>query len=199
MNITKSRPFYAVAGAGDLAVKALREVPTRLGTLMIDRKDIESTLTTLQVGTLALPAKAKALPAKAQTAAVGVVGGVADTADAVYGDLVSRGRSIVTRVRRQQASQDLKTRATTTVRRAKGASTTAKKSVDDTRSAAKGTVTRAENSAAATRSSAKGTVTTARKNAAATRTATKSATTSARRTAAQAVQATTDGAAKVGA
>lgn len=192
MNITKTKPFYAVAGAGDLAVKVLREVPARLGTLKVDRHDIGSTISTLQVET-------KALPAKAQTAAVGVVGGVADTADAVYGDLVSRGRSIVTRIRRQQATQDLKSRATTTVRRAKGASTTAKNSVEETRGSAKGTVTRAKKSAASTRSAAKGTVTTARKNAAGTATATKSATTAARKTASQAVKATSDGAAKVGA
>ena len=48
MTITKSKPFYAVAGAGDLAVKALREVPNKLSQLRVDPKDIASTITVVQ-------------------------------------------------------------------------------------------------------------------------------------------------------
>jgi heparin binding hemagglutinin HbhA len=171
--ITRSKPFYVVAGAGDLAVKKLREMPTRLSTLRVDRKDIESTISTLQVET-------KALPAKAQTAAVELVSDVADKADSVYGDLVSRGRSVVTRVRRQKASQDLSQSSKTTVRRTKAASTTAKKAATDTRT------------------SARATTTTARKRAATTKAATKSAATSATNTASAAAKAVADGADKVG-
>lgn len=178
MTITKSKPFYAVAGAGDLAVKKLREVPGRLSTinltnLKVDRKDIESTITTIQVET-------KALPAKAQTVAVGLVGEVAGRAAPVYGDLVTRGRSVVTRIRRQKSTQELKAQAGTTVRRTKAASTTAKKS------------------AAATRTAARGATTTAKKRAATTKTAAKGAATSATHTVEAAGQAAADAAEKIG-
>jgi hypothetical protein len=171
--ITRSKPFYVVAGAGDLAVKTVRQVPAKLSTVRIERKDVEKAVATLQ-------AETAALPAKAQTVAVEAAVEVADRADAVYTELLTRGRKVVGRIRRQQATQDLKRDAATTVRRTKAATTTAKKS------------------AATTRSAAKRTTTTARKQAATTRTATKSAATSARKTAASARKATTDAAAKTG-
>jgi hypothetical protein len=173
MNVTRSKPFYVVAGAGDLAVRTLREVPELVQNLKVERKDLESAVTTLQ-------AETKALPSKAQGAAIGIAGDVAGKADAVYGELLGRGRSVVTRIRRQKATQDMKEQAGTTVRRTKAASTTAKRS------------------AAATRTSAKRTATTAKKNASSTRTATKSAATSARKTARKTAKATSAGAAKVG-
>jgi heparin binding hemagglutinin HbhA len=173
MTITKSKPFYAVAGAGDFAVKKLREVPSRLSTLRMDRKDIESTIATIQV-------ESKALPGKAQTVAVGLAGEVAGKADAVYGDLVTRGRSVVTRIRRQKATEELEAKAGTTVRRTRATTRTAKKA------------------AAETRSSARGTATTARKRAAATTKAAKSAANAASDTAAAATKAVGDGAEKLG-
>lgn len=178
MTITRSKPFYAVAGAGDLAVKKLREVPGRLSTLdltniKVDRKDIESRIATIQV-------EAKSLPGKAQTVAVGLVGEVAGRAAPVYGDLVTRGRSVVTRIRRQKSTQELKAQAGTTVRRTKAASTTAKKS------------------AAASRTAARGAATTAKKRATATKTAAKGAATSAAHTVEAAGQAAADAAEKIG-
>jgi heparin binding hemagglutinin HbhA len=173
MTITRSKPFYAVAGAGDLAVKKLRQVPERISTLKVDRKDIENAVTTIQVET-------KALPGKAQGAAIVVIGEAAGRADAVYGDLVGRGRRLVTRIRRQQSTQGAQKQAGTTVRRSKAATKTAKKG------------------AAATRSSARGTATTARKRTAATKTATKSATTSAAKTTEATAQAAGDAAQKFG-
>jgi hypothetical protein len=202
--ITHSKPFYAVAGAGDLAVKTVREVPAQLATARrvaadIDRDDVEKAVSTLR-------AEAVALPAKAQTAVVGAAVEVADRTDAVYGELLARGRRVVGRIRRQKATQDLQRDAGTTVRRTKAATTTAKKGAAATSSSAKGTKTTAKKSTkkaarsatASTRTSAKRTATTARKRATATRTATKSATTSARKTASSAARATADGAAKVG-
>jgi hypothetical protein len=212
--ITRSKPFYVVAGAGDLAVKKIREVPelasARMVALKVDRKDVEKAVDGLRAEAGALPAKAQAaataLPAKAQTTAVELAVGVVDRADSAYGDLAARGRRVVGRIRRQKATQDLKRDATTTVRRTKAATTTAKKGAAETATAAKGTNTTAKKSAkkatrkatASTRTSAKRTATTARKRAAATRTAAKSATTSARNTAGSAAQAVSDGAAKVG-
>jgi hypothetical protein len=202
--ITHSKPFYVVAGAGDLAVKKIREVPTQLSStrlvaMKVERGDVEKAVSTLRAETVALPAKA-------QTAAVDLAVGVADRADAVYGDLLTRGRRVVGRIRRQQATQDLKRDATTTVRRTKATTTTAKRGAAETASAAKGTSTTAKKSAAkatrkatsSTRTSAKRTATTARKRTAATRTAAKSATTAARKTTESAAKAVSDGAAKVG-
>jgi heparin binding hemagglutinin HbhA len=173
MTITKSKPFYAVAGAGDLAVKALREVPNRLSHLRVDPKDIASTITVIQ-------AETKTIPYRAQNVAVVLVGETVGLADAVYGDLVARGRSITNRIRRQKSTQELKAQAGTTVRRTKAAKTTAKKS------------------AGATRTAARGAATTAKKRASATTKATRSAATSAGKTTAAATQATVDGAQKVG-
>jgi hypothetical protein len=163
--ITTSKPFYVVAGAGDLAVKTLREGTERLATLRIERKDIENTIATLQTET-------KALPAKAQTVAVTLAADVAGAVGTSYDELLGRGRSVVTRIRRQRATQDLKRQATTTVRRSKATVTTAKEAASDTRSAARGTATTAKKRAATTRKTAKSAATSARKTAAAARKAT---------------------------
>ena len=177
--ITRSKPFYVVAGATDIAVKSLREVSARVPAVRIrlDRSDVEKAVAALQAEAVALPGKAQAaasgLPGKAQAAASGLPGktqaaasGLADVAagraDAVYGDLLTRGRDVVGRIRRQKSTQDLQASAATTVRRTKAASTTAKK------------------------------------QAAGTKTAAKSATTSARKTASTAAKATTDAADKLG-
>lgn len=198
--ITRSKPFYVVAGAGDLAVKTVRELPAklqskRLVAVKLDRSDVTKAVSTLQ-------AEAVALPAKAQTAAVQAAVEAADRADAVYSELLTRGRSVVGRIRRQKATQDLKRDAGTTVRRTKAAASTARSGAADTASAAKGTATTArksaKKSAGSTRTAARRTTTTARKRAAATRKSATSATRAASKTTASATQAVTDGAAKVG-
>lgn len=171
--ITTSKPFYVVAGAGDVAVKALRDASERLPALRVERKDIENAITTLQ-------AETKAAPAKAQTVAVTLAADVAGKVGTGYDELLGRGRSVVTRIRRQKSSQDLHRQASTTVRRSKATATTAEKAVADTRSAARGTATTAKKRAATTRKTAK------------------SATTSARKTTSAARKATAAGAAKTG-
>jgi hypothetical protein len=171
--ITTSKPFYVVAGAGDLAVKTLRERTDKLSTLRIDRKDIESTISTLQSET-------KALPAKAQTVAVTLAADVAGKVGTGYDELLGRGKSVVTRIRRQKSTQDLQRQASTTIRRGKALVTTAKAGASDTRSAAKGTATTAKKRAATTKKTAK------------------SAATSARKTTATAKKATADASTKIG-
>ncbi len=104
----------------------------------------------------------------------------AELTEAVYGDLVERGRTLVKRIRRQDETQELKARAKSTVGRTKAANTTARKN------------------AAATRTSARRTATTARNSANSTGSAVKGAATSARRTAKAAAKATEAGAAQVG-
>lgn len=171
--ITTSKPFYVVAGAGDLAVKTLREGTDRLSALRIERKDLESTFSTLQSET-------KALPAKAQTVAVTLAADVAGAVGTGYDELLGRGRSVVSRIRSQKSTKELQEQAATTVRRSKALVTTAKQAAVDTRT------------------SARGTATTAKKSAATTKKAAKSASTSARKTTATAKKATTAAAAKVG-
>jgi hypothetical protein len=173
MTITKSKPFYAVAGAGDLAVKALREVPNKLSQLRVDPKDIASTITVVQT-------EAKTIPYRAQNVAVVLVGETVGLADVIYDDLVTRGRRISNRIRRQKSTQEVKAQASTTVRRTKAAKTTAKKSAGSTKTAVRGATT------------------TAKKRAASTTKATRSATKSAAKTTAAAAKATTDGAQKLG-
>ncbi len=175
--ITRSKPFYVAAGATDLAVKTAREVPTKFSTVKIERRDIEKAVARLQV-------EAVALPARAQATAVGLAEDVTGRADAVYEDLLVRGRKVVGRIRRQQATQDLKKDATTTVRRSKATATTAKKSAASTRTTAKRATKR--------------TSTSARKGATSTRTSAKGAATAAKKTATSAVAATTAGAEKLG-
>ena len=198
--ITRSKPFYVVAGAGDLAIKTARELPAklkpaRLVVVKLDRQDVVKAVSALQAETVALPAKA-------QTAAVSVAVEAADRADAVYEELLTRGRRVVGRIRRQKATQDLKRDAATTVRRTKTAAKTARSGAAETTSAAKGTATTARKSAAkatkSTRTAAKRTSTTARKSTATTRKSAAGVTRSARKTTSTATQAVTDGAAKVG-
>jgi len=198
--ITRSKPFYVVAGAGDLAVKTARELPARLQpsrlvAVKLDRQDVAKAVSTLQHEVLALPAKA-------QTAAVTVAVDTVDRADAVYTELLGRGRRVAGRIRRQKATQDLKRDAGTTVRRTRAAARTAGSGAGDVASAAKGTATTATKSTAkatrSTRTSAKRTGTTARKRAATTRKSAASATRSAGTTTRTAAKAVADGAAKVG-
>jgi heparin binding hemagglutinin HbhA len=146
--ITSSKPFYVVAGAGDLAVKTLRESTDRLAALRIERKDIETTFTTLQTET-------KALPAKAQTVAVTLAADVAGKVGTGYDELLVRGRSVVTRIRRQKSSQDLKAQASTTVRRSKATVTTAKKSTAATKKTAKSATTSARKTTTAAKKATK--------------------------------------------
>jgi heparin binding hemagglutinin HbhA len=176
-SITRSKPFYVAAGVTDAAVATLREVPAKLSTVKVERRDIEKAVATLQVEVVSLPARA-------QATAVGIAGEVTGRVDDVYGDLLTRGRKVVGRIRRQRSTQDLKKEATTTVRRTKATATTARKSA----SATGGTAKRAT----------KRTTTTARKNAAATRSTAKGAATAARKTTRSAAQATTAGAEKIG-
>jgi hypothetical protein len=108
-----SKAFYVAAGAGDLAVEKLREVPDRLNKLQekTDPKDIGG-------------------------AAVAYVTHVGTRAVEVYDGLAERGKRIVSRVDRQKATQELEDSAKATVRRARTAAGSAKSTV---RSAAKAT------------------------------------------------------------
>jgi heparin binding hemagglutinin HbhA len=166
--ITTSKPFYVVAGAGDLAVKSFRDGTDKLSALRIELKDIETTFASLQTET-------KALPAKAQTVAVTLAADVAGKLGTGYDELLVRGRSVVTRIRTQKPTQELQRQASTTIRRSKALVTTAKGGATDTKTSAKGTATVAKKRAATTKKAAKSTTTAARKTTATAKKATKSA------------------------
>jgi hypothetical protein len=91
-----TKAFYAAAGAGDLAVEKLREVPERLNRLQekTDPKDIGG-------------------------AAVAYVTQVGSRAVEVFDELAERGKKIVSRIDRQKATQELQASAKSTVRRAR--------------------------------------------------------------------------------
>jgi hypothetical protein len=98
-----SKAFYVAAGAGDLAVEKLREVPERINKLQekTDPKDLGG-------------------------AAVSYVTQVGTRAVEVYDGLAERGKRIVSRVDRQKATQELEESAKSTVRRARSAAGSAR-------------------------------------------------------------------------
>ena len=102
-----------------------------------------------------------------------------------YDELLGRGRSVVTRIRRQKSTKDLQRQASTTVRRSKATVTTAKKGAA-TPAARPRAPRRRPGSRRPQPAPPQGTATTAKKRAAATKKTAKSATTSARKTTATA-------------
>jgi hypothetical protein len=166
-----TKPLYAGVGATDRAVKSIRgyvaETQKRLD-------DVQKNVKNIDLEPKALRDQAVTRIADLQAEATGTVTGV-------YGNLVSRGERLVTRVRRQQSTKATTASARTTTAKAKTTKTQATK---------------------ATKSTAKKTSTTARKTAAKKSTAPKSSAkataTAAKKTAANAGQAATDAAQKVG-
>lgn len=98
--VRDSKAFHAAAGAGDLAVEKLREVPERLNRLQ-DRADPKD-----------LVAQLNQMSARASQ---------------IYDDLAERGKRIVRRIDRQQATQELRGSARSTARQARATAGSAKK------------------------------------------------------------------------
>jgi hypothetical protein len=98
-----NKAFYVAAGASDLAVEKLREVPDRLNQLQgkTDPKDLGG-------------------------AAVAYVTHVGTRAVEVFDELAERGKNIVTRVDRQKATQELEDAAKSTARKARQTAAAAK-------------------------------------------------------------------------
>ncbi len=154
-------PLYAVVGVGDLAVAKLRNARSELNM--------------------------QSVPTMAQ----GLLGDAIASAVSTYGDLAGRGESLMTRVRRQQATSDLQEQAKSTVSRAKATTTTAKKQAGVTKESVAATTSTARKSAAAATSTAK-------KSASRTRSSAKATTTSASKTASATKKATGAAASKTG-
>lgn len=175
--ITESTPFYAAAGAGDLAVEKLRQVSdyarAKLADLHLDpstmSKDlterVDSGLSTVRHDVQRLPDELKHLPEEfrsevktwseqARTAAEKARASVTHT----YDELAERGRDVVARVRSGEDVHELEERAGRTVSDSKAAVTTASRSGSSGRKAttkrAKATATEARKTAQSARKAA---------------------------------------------
>lgn len=212
--IDATRPFYAVVGAGDLAVnyartaatdvqarfakverdpKALREQAltrfnTRVEELTGDAKDAQTKLEErAKEAQKKLEGRLSTLQADAKSLPNKVEGYVNDAVAEVveaYGELAVRGQALVTRIRTQQATKEAKGAARSTVTRAKTAKTQTTKS-------ARSTAGTAKKSAGTTKQAAKKTGATAKRS-------TKATTTSAKKAASSTSEAAGEAAKKVG-
>jgi hypothetical protein len=153
---TPVTPFYAIAGAGDVAVEKLRavgeDVAHRLAKL--DQKTLQTELTKAQAELAkwfeAIVADAKNAPAKLrdlQKTAPASFTSARGHAEETYEDLADRGKDLVERIRHQKATEDLVATAKTTVSKAKATRTTAKKTADTATSNVKATATSARKTA----------------------------------------------------
>ena len=159
---TPVTPFYAIAGAGDLAVEKFRaiseDVTARFAKL--DQKTLQAELTkelTKAQGELTkrfeaivadartAPAKLRELPKTAQAGFTAVLGQAEET----YEDLAGRGKELVERIRHQQATADLETQVKSTVSKAKATRTTVKKTAQTATRTVKATATSARKTAKA--------------------------------------------------
>lgn len=216
------RPLYVVAGATDLAVEiargyvgeaqvkvtdAQKQASKRVQSGDFEPKALQSKAVELVNARVdELTKEAKSFPGRVEAYVSATVTDLNET----YAELAIRGEKLVTKLRKQQASQDLKAAAKTTTAKAKATRTTAKKGASATRTSAKATATSVQNAAASTmasaekaaapaKSRAKATGTTATKGASATRSNAKATGTAAKKTAQKSAQAVSDGASKIGA
>ena len=163
-------PLYAVVGAGDLAVAKLRDVRGELNARAA-KLDPHALRDQTEASVAASIESVQSVPTKAQ----GLLGEVIASAFTTYDELAGRGKSLVTRVRRQQSTADLQEQATSTVARAKATATTVKKQTRASKKSASATTSTAKKSASRAKSSAKATTTSAKKTASATKKASNAA------------------------
>ena len=198
--IDATRPLYAVVGATDLAVEYARkqtaDVQARLSRIELEPKALGDQARTVLVTRIdelgkdakeareTVEARAKEARTQVETYVNEAVAEVTDT----YGDLAVRGRKLVNRIRRQQATQDAKAAAETTVAKVKTTRTQTTKSAKSTASTAK----------RATKSASKSTSTAAKKTGETAKRNVKATTTAAKKTAEASAKAAGDAAEKVG-
>ncbi len=214
-----STPFFAAVGATDLAVEKVRHARVRADKA---RAELSADLAPANVQARATKVadQVKEIPAIVINETMVVGGKVVEG----YDELALRGKTLVTRLRNQQATKDLVAQADATVAQAKGAVTSARKAAADIERSAKATITTgrreavkaatvvrgtvAEDAKVAqaevagsvkkTRTAAKRTTTTTKKATKRTSTSAKAATTSARKTAVATEKAVEKGAEKIG-
>lgn len=199
--VTTSTPVYAVVGATDLAVGAVRAVQQR-ATKARAELDLKALPATLQ-------AKAQQAPTAALTAALETAG----RAEEAYEDLGARGKKLVDRIANQASTKQLLSQTKLTVSRGKAVVTNVRRGSKDTQTAAKAAVTTARRDVgdvvddtqlsvatrtATTRRAVKRTTTTAKGRATRAKSTAKATATSARKTATAASNAAQAATGKVG-
>jgi CCR4-NOT transcriptional regulation complex NOT5 subunit len=150
-----TRPFYAVVGVTDIAVEFARSAAT----------DVQARFANVELEPKALRDQAQALPAKVESYVSETVAELNES----YDDLAVRGKNLVTRIRKQQATQDATAAGKTTVAKAKTTRTQTAKSASN---AAASATTAAKKSAGTAKRNVKATSTSAKKAASATTEAT---------------------------
>jgi heparin binding hemagglutinin HbhA len=144
-NLTGTKPFYVVAGVGDLAVEKVKSLRPTAEDKSV--KDLPKQLT----GKLTeLPKDVRKLGDKLTER----VDTQVKAADERYAKLAQRGEDIVKRVRTQKSTQDLVEQARTTINKARNVRGTAAEGAKATTSAAKSTVASARKTAIRARSAA---------------------------------------------
>ena len=177
------RPLYAAVGGVDIAVAKARtglsdvhtrlnDVQTRLNDVQTRLNDVQNRLSKVDVEPKALVGQgrtlvvarvdelqkvANTLPARVEAKInelVAELGGTVEDLNKQYVELAVRGKELVARIRRQQATQDLKAEAKKTTTQAKTTTTQAKKTASTAKSSAKATGTAAKKTAAAAKKAA---------------------------------------------
>lgn len=200
--VAEAKPLYAVAGASDLGVAALRGASARLQAARSEpavmRHRVTSSVAGLRNGVVAVQHSVQAQLAALPTAVTGMAGRLVET----YDGLAKRGEKTVGRVRRQQATKDFSAQASSTASKVKAARTTARKGAAATTAQAKTAAATARKGTTAASGEVKAAAAATRKAAGKSTTATttraKAATTSAKKTATAGRKAATAAAGKVG-
>jgi heparin binding hemagglutinin HbhA len=154
-------PFYAVIGAGDLAVEKIRNASNEVQVLIVDAdpKMVPAKVqaaATARVEAVTADMKTRSSEAKDfPTMAQNLFFEAMSQAIAIYGELAERGKELVTRARSQRETELLETQAKATVAKAKATATTTKKSAAATKKSAKATATSARKTGDAAKKSAK--------------------------------------------
>jgi chromosome segregation ATPase len=165
--IDPTRAFYAAVGSVDVAVAfartGLAEAQTRLAEAQTRLADAQNRLAAVdlepKVLVDGLQKEAKALPGRVEALLneyVTELGGTVEDLNKQYADLATRGRTLVSRIRRQEATQEVATQAKRTTTRAKTATTQTRKAASTAKSSAKATGTSARKTASATKKATRG-------------------------------------------
>ncbi len=191
--IDPTRPFYAAVGSVDAAVHLARtsigEAQARLAKVDFEPKALADSV---QKEALAIPSRVSSRVEAKVNEYVADLSGTVEDLNQQYVDLAARGRTLVNKIRGQQATQDLTAEVKKTTARAKTTRTQATKTAEKV-------VDSAEKTARTATDSAKKTARSTGRSAKTVRSSAKATGTSARKTATAARKATADAAAKTGA
>jgi heparin binding hemagglutinin HbhA len=138
-SVAEATPVFAVVGATDLAAEKVRDarsqvLAARKTITSVDPKAVQKDVATNAEKALK---SVQDVPATVLERTLELAG----SAQHRYDALARRGERLVTRIRTQQATQDLVSQAGQTVSAGRGAVTTVRKAVSNTQSSARGTVT----------------------------------------------------------